>query len=86
LIFCHFLGGKAYHSQRPKEGVVDNHPPLLREASQFLAVCDALEFPQRSQDHLHSAGAKAGEKDDAKQDNVGVVDSDSVFARCRIVI
>jgi hypothetical protein len=77
---------QTYDSQRPEEGVVDDHPPLLRKASELLALCDALELAQRREDRLHGAGAQTRKENDAEEDQVRVVDADGVLARRSIVV
>jgi hypothetical protein len=79
-------GAVNVHSPRPENGIVDHEPSLLAEASQILAVVDALPSANGREDVFHGGGTETSEKDDAKGNKVGIVEADAVLAGLRVVV
>lgn len=77
---------QAYHSPGPENGIVHHEPSLFTEASQVLAVVDSLPSANRSEDVFHGGGAKSGEKNDTKCDEVGIVVADAILAGLSVVV
>lgn len=74
------------HSPRPKDSIINHEPSLLAEAGQVLAVGDALKPADGRKNVFHGGGAKAGEKNDAEGDEVGIIVTDAVLSRFGVMV
>jgi hypothetical protein len=72
---------QTYHSPRPKDSIINHEPSLLAETGQVLAVGDALKSADGRKNVFHGGGAKAGEKNNAEGDEVGVIVTDTILSR-----
>lgn len=78
--------GATYHAEIPEEAVVDNHPALLSESGQLLALCDAIELSQWSKKELHGTSAQSSEENDAEEDEVDIVNANAILAALGVVV
>jgi hypothetical protein len=74
------------HSPGPKDSIINHKPSLLAEASQVLAVGDTLKSADGCKNVFHGGGAKAGEKNDAEGDEVGIIVTDAVLSRFGVMV
>lgn len=59
---------------------------MLAESGQGLPVGNTLELGQRCKDVFHSSSAKPRKGDDAKGDEVGIVETNGILARVGVVV
>lgn len=75
-----------YHSKRPEDGVVRQHPTLLGEPRRILLLLDAPVPAEGRKDVAHQGGADADAGHDAERDEAEIVVAGAIFAGFGVVV
>lgn len=75
-----------YHSQRPEDTVVDQHPCLLSEPCLLLFLAKSDKLRQRGQEVVHHYRPQTSDDNDPKSDKARVIPSQGVVSRRWVII